>query len=836
MRPVALAVTSLVLGFAATLPSQAGTGIVSELPLPPGASAGDTVVTESWTLVAQPSTQRVTSKGEQVPAAGEVLVYSNATGKLARRLLSTLPYPFAIMSRAMAASGDFVVVSEGDSSVRAFNCATGAYLWRKDFPSRYVAGLATDGGRVIVGFTDTTDVVSAVLEAKTGNLLSTPTWQETIDYSPGDSLAIEGSCLAMGSPRNSVGAFTGAGVVLGVNPFGTSFKIPNPEPGNGAQFGKSIAISGSSLYISCHTKSRVYHYDLRTFALLETLVPPSPVFTGFGVNLCASGHLLLIQSADGPWLYDRQTASLSRLFLEVQATGAFVFSGASLCGQMAAGPAGSRVFRSVGISGGRLDGSIAAVTKQAAGGLTGPLFSNLADATLNSAGLALFGASVSGSGVSPANNSGLWTGTSGMSSLLLREGSVSSNVKAGTPFRPFFSPDGSTAYCLMRSTSGTVSLWKQNGGSLLPLLTPGGSIFLSGDTANSTIAKIHSAAGMQNTAAAVNLVLKPDANTSLDSDSLIARPGLLALTEAREGRPSGISGVLHGQLNPRLAAAGTRLAYSSFLMGRPVASNAAVFTKALSGSAAVALEKGEAPAGTAEQFSDAKFSSFVGEAVSAGVTVIRATYKTSAFSAQGIWSFNHTSGAKHSVAWARGQVPGFPAGVSWNRFFKTFATTDGSILFLAQIKGPGINSTNDVGFWRCNLGSNAPSLLVREGQTLPKSGGAFLAVIQNVDAGADGSWAVLASLGRSPAGQNQVLLGGKITVDSQHSVVMRKGTAIDGSAPASTLLSLVLPSNNTDAAGMGTLGQGRLVENGMILHRATFKHGTELAVGGIWGY
>lgn len=817
-------------------PALAGSGIVSEVALPTGAIAGNTAVTQSWTVVSNINATLVTAKGEQVPGAGEALVYSNATGKLTRRLRSSLPYPYANLSRVTAASGDLVVVSDGHSSVRAYNCATGASLWRVDFPTSTVTGLATDGVRVLVGFIDTLQVVSAVLDAKTGSAVGGHAWVEAIDFAPGNSLAIEGGWYAIGSPRNSVGAFTGAGAVFVVNPVGASTKINNPDPADGNQFASSVAISGSSLYVGCHARSRVYHYDIRTLTLLETIVPPSPVYTAFGSRLAASGHLLLIEAAGSPWLFDRNTGNLHLIFTEAQAGGPVLFTGSSLCGQFAAGKAGSKVFRAVGVSGGRMDGSIAAVTKQAAGGLGGPLFSSLTDATINSAGTALFTASVSGSGVTSANNSGIWTGASGMSSLLLREGAGTPGNKAGTPFRPFFSPDGSTAYCMTRSSTGAVWLWKQSGGSLAPLLTAGGTIFMSGDTSTSTISKIHSAAGMQNTAAVVNLVLKAGPNADLNSDTLIARPGILALTEAREGRQSGISGALHAQLSPRLAATASRLAYSSFLTGRPVASNAAVFTKVLAGSPEVAAEKGEAPVGTTGQFSDAKISSFVGEAVSAGVTVMRATYKTGSSTSHGIWSYNHSNAAKHSVAWVRGQVPGFASGVTWSRFLKTFATSDGSILFLAQIKGPGITASNDVGFWRCTLGSNAPALLIREGQVVPNCNGAVISVIQQVDAGSDGTWALLASLGRSPGAQNQVLLGGNVSVDLFHSVVMRKGNAIDSSVSASTLLGLALPKNNTDAAGMGTLGQARLAESGTILHRATFKHGTELAVTSIWGY
>jgi hypothetical protein len=813
-----------------------GVGTVSELTLPAGVTAGTPVVTTSWTLVAQPSANLATAKGEQVPAAGEVLVLSNATGKLVRKLRSTLPYPYAALSRRMAASGDIVVVTDGESSVRAFNCATGAHLWRKDFPSRFIDGIATDGLRVIIGMVDNVLVITNTLDIKTGDVVGASSWVESIDYFPGEAVAISGGWTVAGSPRSTVGAFNGAGVVMVVNPNGSYTRLLNPEPSGGAQFGQSVAISGHSLYVGCHSKRKVYHYDTRTLTLLETIEPPSSFYTAFGVELCASDHLLLIQSADGPWLYDRNTGNLNRIFQTGLPAGTIVSRGASLCGQMAVAPAGGRLFKATGVSGGRLDGEIAMVTGLTADGLSGPVFSKSMDAALNSAGLAVFAAKVSGSGTTALNDTGVWTGDSTLNSLLLREGTTSGTTKAGTPSRPFFSPDGTTAYSFTRSTTGALTLWKQNAGTMSPFVSAGGSIFISGDSALSVISKINGAGGVLNTAAAVNLLLKTGGTIHAGNDSVVLRPSLLSLVTAREGQPSAISGVNHGQINPRLATSSTRITFSSALTGSPTATNAAVFTQVLGGSTSVAMEKGQAAVGAETQFPDAKISAFVGEAVSAGVTVIRGTYKTGATTAHALWSYNHGTMAQHSVAWANGQVPGLPTGVKWSRFLKNFATADGRILFLAQIKGTGINPSNDLGFWTCNLGSNTPTLLVREGQALPQAHGAVIGTIQQVDAGSNGSWALLASLTRSPAGQNQVLLGGNVSLDTQHSIVMRKGIAIDGSEAAAMLLSISLPGNNTDAAGMGTTGQARLVEDGLILHRATFQHGTELAMGGVWGY
>lgn len=815
---------------------QGSTGVGSQLAVPKGAAVLLTSTTPAWTIVSNNAANFVTSRGELVPAVGELLVYSNATGKLTRRLRSPVPFPYTNMGSVMAASGDIVVVSEGDHSVRAFNCATGASLWRVDFNPYAVGGLAIDADRVLVGMVDTLFVQGHVLSLKTGATLSSPGWLSNMDYCNGSSLAICGQWLAIGSPRTTVSGVTGAGVVYIVNPFGASFALAAPTLSGGLQFGNSVAISGTHLYVGNITGNQVHHYDLRTLTYLGEIKPPSPTYTAFGHDLRASGHLLLIRSSDGLWVHDRQTGSLNTLlWSDTGAYGAQVVRGGSLCGAQVTAPAGGRLFRAVGVAGGRLGGSIAAVTQTAAGGVSSASYTSLTDATMNAAGGVLFTARIGGGGVSSGSDTGLWTGVSGMNQLRLREGSLSGPTRAGTPFRPFFSVDNSNFFSLNRSSTGAVGLWGGTGSST-PLVVPGASVVFLGESSPFQVGKVNTASAVLTSAAMANFSLKRGGTVNPGNDSVIARPGLLFNVEAREGSSSGLVNAPHAQLHPRLAASGNRLAFSSFLSGRPSNSNAAVFVKVIGGSQVPAIQKGEVPPGTFGQFPDSSLSNFTGEATTPALTVIRGTYKTAKFSAAGVWSYNNNTADKYSVVWERGQVPSFPAGTVWRRILKVFSTTDGTILFLAQIRGPGITSKNDVGLWRCGLGSNAPTVLVREGQILPGSHEAVLGTIQQVDVGSDGTWALLASLSRCPAAHNQILIGGKVTVDSGFNIITRKGLGIDGAATGAIQLSLALPGNTTDAAGMGNLGQGRAVESSRVLYRATFKHGSELATTSIWGY
>lgn len=803
----------------------ASSGVVTEIKRPTGTSVERTVVTESWTLAT---------------SAGEVLVYSNATGKLVRRLRP--PHAAgSIFATYIAASGDFVVVSDTHWSLCAFNCATGKHLWNAEMPYNWtVKSLATDGSRVAAGEPSGMSPQSpvpaegmvAIFHSGTGQWLAADrtTWGQTAAVY-GEAVALSGPWMAVGAYGYDAPGYSNNGMVVVKHTNGTENYLFAPDLQSGDGFGRSVAISGNTLYVGTLTRGRVYLFDLRTLAFISAVDKPSPAIAGFGHELTASGHLLAINSADGSWLYDRQSGVLTSIFAGV-ASGP-VKRGMGLCGNFAAAPAGGRLFRASNV-GSSLGGSDVTKVGSVVAGAGVVKMAGFGDASLSGTGMAAFAARLTGTAVNTANDSTLWQGAAGSNGLLLREGTLYGSSKAGTPFSPSFSDDGNTTFAMTRSSTGAVSLWRYNGASTGAVLIPGGSVLLPGNI-TTTPSKIHCAGPVQTSSAVANVSLKPGNGVYADNDSLIFRPSLISLVEAREGSASGLAGALFAQLHPRLAAAGIRLAFSSFLMGRLPQENAAVFTRTLAGANIAAMEKGDSPVGVNGQFPDAVVSGFLGEAVSAGATLFRCTYKTATFSAEALMSYNHGTSADHSIAWVRGQVPGQAAGVTWKRFLKVFAAENGDAFFLAQIGGPGITTANDLGFWHCALGSNAPKLLLREGSAVPGAGGALISTIQKVDASRDGTWTLLASLSRSPVGRNQILIGGNTASDLGFEVIARKGIAVDRPTP-SVLLGLGLPSNNTNAAGMAAAGNGRFANDGKVLHRTSYKEGMALTISGIWGY
>ena len=510
----------------------ASPGVVNELKLPKGATASSTAVTESWTLAT---------------SAGEVLVYSNVSGVLVRRLRP--PHPAgSIFGKYIAASGDFVVVSDRLWSLCAFNCATGKHLWDANLPNNgLVKSLSTDGGRVAAGEPDSSSPASAILfeglvsvfHAGTGQLLvhDRTTWGQTAAVY-GESVALSGPWMAVGAYGHDSPGYSNSGMVVVKHSSGTENYLLAPDIQSAAGFGTSVAISGNTLYVGTLTRDRVYLFDLRTLAHIQTVVEPSPSIAGFGQQLTASGHLLAINSADGAWLYDRQSGALTSLF--AGAAGADpVKGGMGLCGGNAAAPIVGRLFRATNV-GSSLGGSdVTKVGSAVAGGTV----AGFGDASLSSTGSAAFVARMKGPAVNSANDASLWQKAAGVFGQILREGTTYNGFKAGTAFSPSFSDDGSSTFTLSRSSTGVVGLWKFGGGSSTAMLVPGSNILLP--VSNTvTVSKIHSAGPVQTSGAVANVSLKLGSGVYADNDSVIVRPNLISVVEAREGSESGLPGAL----------------------------------------------------------------------------------------------------------------------------------------------------------------------------------------------------------------------------------------------------------------------------------------------------
>lgn len=837
---------------------QASPGVFSELKLPAGASAGIVRVTENFTLVTNPA-----AGYGGAAVVGEVLVYSNATGKLLRRLRSSTPGANGSFGKLLVAQGHTAYVAEGAFLIHAYSLTTGAKLWTRstqgtpgaplNILTAHTGDLAVDGSHLYVGLPEawtinqpqlgfyTYEGMVLVYDAKTGASLG------SLNSTHGEAYGAFGTSVAVGGGYHAIGASSydndesaspveNQGMVNVGHVSGWRGQILPPSPTTNLQFGKQVAISGFSLYVGNNLGNAVHHYDLRNLGLIETI--PAPMgSTSFGQSLSASGHLVLIGDAAGCWVYDRLTKSITRILSESNAIVGAVNQNFGLCGTLAAGPVGGRVFRAKGVGGGRFAGTqVIAATKQVATGFTTQKYAAMGEMAISNIHIMIHTARLSGA-VTTANDFALWNNLSGSHDLVLREGDLLNSKRVGSPFKPFFATGGQARFWTRKST-GALSLWADTGMSATPVMEEGASTWITGFGTPLFVSRLREAVATTGNFSLVNFSLKTSADIQAGNDSFIARPSLLALVEAREGSASGLTGITYGQLAPRIAGSATHLAWSSALLGQPTTASAAVFSKELGVSPPTLLaQKGQPAYGLGGHFTSPVFSSFVGEALSAGGTVYRAKFTSGKTTREGLWFHNLTGDvATHTapVAWVDGPPPGTATGVKYRRFLKVFLMNSGDVIFMAQVKGTGVTTANDVGIWRRSVAGGQISLIIREGDTLPSSDGATLGSIQRLDVAGGGRWMMLASLGRSPAARNQALFVGHFAGYTTPEIVQRKGDVVDLATP-SRLLSFSVGTNNCDAAGIGTKGIAKLAGASHVLHTATFSHSTELVSSTVFG-
>jgi len=293
----------------------------------------------------------------------------------------------------------------------------------------------------------------------------------------------------------------------------------------------------------------------------------------------------------------------------------------------------------------------------------------------------------------------------------------------------------------------------------------------------------------------------------------------------REGDTSPISGSPYGHFLPRLAVAGNQMLYATGLQNSPALSNQAVCIKTHGmNDATVVARKGESAPGT----SGGRFSAFLGEGLVGSKIILRAAVRGAAPGMkEGLWS--NRDGSLKAVALSGQQAPGMPTGVKFKRFQKHFLTAaQDSIVFQAQVSGPGINASNDTGIWFSTFVGNV-FLLMAEGQGAPDATGSTIGILQRLEVDAAGNYLILASLKGAPA-SNQALYLGSIASGSLARrlpmLALRKGSFFDRPG-AEQLKSLSLGTNNLDDFGCGSSGLARLIHASGPIFCAEFTDGAK---------
>ncbi|MCY2990027.1 MAG: hypothetical protein NTY19_19460 [Planctomycetota bacterium] len=275
-------------------------------------------------LAVSGNTAVVGARGDDTGAtdAGAAYVFDATTLNLLHTLNNPTPVASDGFGGSVAVSGSTVVVGAMNADTGAtnsgmayvFDAATGNLLHTLVNPTPaagdgFGISVAISGSTVVVGAwwddTGATDAGAAyVFDAATGRLLRTlnnPAPQAGDSF--GRSVAVSGSTIVVGAYEADVGA-TGAGAayVFDVTSGNLLHALNNPTPTASDNFGGSVAVSESTIVVGApndHTGETdigaVYVFDVATGNLLRTLINPTPTASDdFGKYVAASGDTVVV--------------------------------------------------------------------------------------------------------------------------------------------------------------------------------------------------------------------------------------------------------------------------------------------------------------------------------------------------------------------------------------------------------------------------------------------------------------------------------------------------------------------------------------------------------------
>lgn len=820
--------------------------------------------------------------GPVISNAGEIQVFSASTGAFIRRIRPAAPMAGDQYGKTLCVQGSRAFVVATSTSLNAVDLTTGKTLWRystreNSFSTPYpinqafMKSVAVDGDTVLIGLPEAwtlndpvqhlylqmgiVDRISASTGLSTGGFTATDAQQLGAF---GTAVAISGRMTAIGEPMHDYGADSNCGEVILRWSDTHGLRLAAPSPTASDRFGTSVAFAGDRLLVGCPGRDepgrgnvgKVFLYDTTTGAYIKEVSAPASLGAGaeFGTSLSASGSLATIYSGGACWLYDVAADQLTQM---LPLSGAPVSSGyglsASIHGSRAvvadayvSGSSASygRVHRFTSIGRAWPAGSLIATTKKAAPGTpTGTNFYTFGDTSVSPQGKVMFTGTVSGGGTTTASNSALWSNLSGPLELITRENDNFGVRKLSVPTKPLFNPEGKGLF-LDRFTGGALeqNLFFDDG--IVAFRTMGENSAISVNGTQETIGKIHEVVNC--TQAAGQGVLAYSAKvglsgiTTLNDSRIGLRTNSMLADEAREGQPSPVAGFNYGQITPRVASNASRVTFVAALTGAPATSNSALIIKGLGlNNAAVVARKGDVAPGAGT----AKFSTFISETLNATDVIFRATLTGGASGVtSGIWRHFPTQfpvgTALVPVAIRMQQAAGLATGVKFTTFFNTYIADGGAIMFRAQVAGPGINTSNDVGLWLYSQG--ALHLILREGDALPGTGGLRVGTIQRFDLGGSSHYAALVTLAGASTASNQAILTGSFTSLTQATwapvLAVRKGTNID--RPLSMpITSLGMAANHLDVTGAGSKGTAEQVCASGVVFSAQFADAKDLVMG-----
>ncbi len=394
---------------------------------------------------------------------------------------------------------------------------------------------------------------------------------------------------------------------------------------------------------------------------------------------------------------------------------------------------------------------------------TGAAYSVFDAPGLRANGLPVFGAGLTGPGVTSANGSGLWNGAT----LVARRGARAPGTAAGVTFGSFSTivpAAGNIGYRARLAGAGVTSgndfgIWRGT-----TLVAREGSA--AGGAGAGTLYDILSGPALSAAGQIAYRATLRAGTATATTNSGIWRGNVLV---AREGAAAGAgAGVAYASFfDPAVNDAG-QVAFRATVRGTGV--SASNDTGVWRNGALIAREGAAAGVGAG-----VVFASFLDPAIGGnGALAYRATLRGTGVNSgndTGIWR-NATRLAREGDA-----APGTGPGVQYAAFFDPQATDAGAIVFRALLRGTGVTAQDDAGIWRNS------TLLAREGGAAPDAGTTFGTLFDPAVAG-NGLVAFRASLGGADADHDE---GVYLTDGVDLLQAVREGDALDGSTIASLL-------------------------------------------------
>ena len=214
-------------------------------------------------------------------------------------------YSVALSNDTVVVGAPYETVSgmSGAGEVYLFNSATGALVQTLTDPNPQIQGhfgisVSISGNTVVAGASDVSvsgnsdDGQAYVFDAATGSLIATlnspyPAYEG--DF--GRSVAVSGSSVIIGAFGESAAGdyYAGRAYLFGAVSGNLAQSLASPSPQTTGLFGRSVAISGDAVVVGApgqnasgvHQAGQVYIFDATTGGLTQTFSSPNPVANGF---------------------------------------------------------------------------------------------------------------------------------------------------------------------------------------------------------------------------------------------------------------------------------------------------------------------------------------------------------------------------------------------------------------------------------------------------------------------------------------------------------------------------------------------------------------------------